>query len=94
MAFPSTPVFPLPAPSAGASVKVMNRLAKCLIVAGLLYAGARLSAAPTAVERAAQPANEQGGEMRPARPAPGLRHARPETRLATGASAVSWSGAL
>jgi len=92
MAFGPFLASPSLSPGRLASGALFNRLAQCLIVAGLVLAGARLSAAPAPMERAATPA--QGSAERPARAAPGLRHVKPEKQLAAGSSAVSWSGAL
>ena len=100
-----------PASAAGlVRCDIFSRLAKCLILAGLVVAGARLSAGPATAEHmegaaSAQAVPSQGGAAGPARrAAPGLRNARPERRYADGASPavsaaetsaeVSWSGAL
>lgn len=88
-----------------ANVKVLNRLAKCVAIAGLLIGGARLSSAPsTRGEQTTQQMNDQGvpvhdsperiNEPQRSRGAPGLRNARPATRLAVGPAAVAWSGEL
>jgi hypothetical protein len=98
MAFGPFLASPSFAPGRLASRALFNRLAKCLIVAGLVLAGARLSASSAMMERLtstqAQAVPAQGGGARPARAAPGLRHMKPEKRLAADGSAVSWSGAL
>ena len=88
-------VFPI-----GANLKVLNRLAQCVIVAGALIGGARLLSAPEmAFGSTAQQVNDQGApaqakEPQPSRAAPGLRNARPVTRVAAGFSTVSWGGQL
>ena len=76
------------------NVKVLNRLAQCVIVAGALIGGARLSSAPeTAFRSTAQQVNDQGAPAQAEEPQPS-RAARPDTRVAAGSSNVSWSGQL
>jgi hypothetical protein len=105
MAFISILPSPPSIQSFRANVKVLNRLAKCVAIAGLLIGGARLSSAPsTGSERTVQRMNDQGvpvhdnpagiNEPQRSRGAPGLRNARPATRLAVGPAAVAWSGEL
>ncbi len=104
MAFISILALPPSAHSLRINVKVRNRMAICLAIAGLLIGGARLSPTPpTGGERTSLGMQDgvapvrfrqaRASEPRRSRAAPGLRNARPATRLAIG-PAVAWSGAL
>ena len=71
------------------NVRVLNRMAICVAIAGVLIVGPRLLSARRMDDEGALP---RAAQERIA--APGLHNARPIPRLAIGLSATAWSGAL
>ncbi len=109
MSFISILAPPRSAYSVRANAKALNRMVRCIAVAGFLIGGPRLFSAPsTGSERTAQRMNDEGAPARAGRAlinepqysrvSPGLRNARPSRRLtvgpSVGSSAVAWSGEL